>query len=191
MGREPDSTDQNIEGFQGPQNGYTNPRSTSQALDVLLARCVPRQHGVRPTRKLVQGRRLRRADRRAEPGAIRRSATLGRSRVVAEEQRPACANDRPGDRRAACFVQCGRSDDRQGGGRRSADFVRRSFAAGRARPSRSCIPRPSRTMPRRSSPRRYQLDLKVARRGDRQPHRQPRAAALLGRGTLRCRGHER
>ena len=105
----PESPIKSIKDFKGKKIGYTNPRSTSQA----LARMLLQQAGLhRGRRRARQDRRLRRGDRRAGFGPDRRG---GDHRAAVVEGQAQVPRRRRRERSAAAARQRRRRDDRRDG----------------------------------------------------------------------------
>ncbi len=113
----PDSPIKTLKDFRGQKIGYTNPRSTSQALDVLLLQTA----GMTPKdAELVRVGGFGEQIVALEP-RLHHCRYAGRSGVVAEHQQ--AAPHRPSGRRVAATVQRRRRHDRKSR-RRPGRFLR-------------------------------------------------------------------
>ena len=179
----PDSPIKTIQDFKGRKIGYTNPRSTSQGLAMLLL-----------TRRGLQGRPMPSSCSTGGFGEGVAALDIGQIDVapIAEPlwskfQSKYRAVAR-GERHPAAARQCRRRDDREHGRRRRGDFIRAVIRARRQR--RRVHDRQSRRSRRH---RRQGLQSRAGRRphGSAQPHhQQDRRRAILGARADPSRGHE-
>ena len=106
----PESPIKTLKDFKGKKIGYTNPRSTSQALALMLLQAGGYKES---DAELVEDRRIRRGDRRARRGIDRRR---GDHRAAVVEGQAQIPRRRRRERSAAAARQRRRRDDRRNGG---------------------------------------------------------------------------